>query len=84
LSTHDNSYYESLHASLDELRSLCLSLKSENKELKERVKLLQKQVETGSTQKNQNGTDLTDVEIIAIRNQISSHIKRIDQILETE
>jgi hypothetical protein len=73
-----------LNSSLDELRFQCIKLKAENTELKNKVKSLQKQIDTDLTQKNTLNSDLSDVDKIALRNQISSYINRIDRILEAE
>lgn len=84
MSTEDRTYYDQIVQALDELRSLCNNLKIENGILESKVKNL----ESIKLQKTDSYPDstldgLTDNDRIALRNQLNTYIKRIDQILET-
>jgi hypothetical protein len=84
VSTEDRTYYDQIVQALDELRSLCNNLKIENGILESKVKNL----ESIKLQKTDSYPDstldgLTDNDRIALRNQLNTYIKRIDQILES-
>ncbi len=84
MSTEDRTYYDQIVQALDELRSLCNNLKIENGILESKVKNL----ESIKLQKTDSYPDstldgLTDNDRIALRNQLNTYIKRIDQILES-
>ena len=84
MSTEDRTYYDQIVQALDELRSLCNKLKIENGILESKVKNL----ESIKLQKTDSYPDstldgLTDNDRIALRNQLNTYIKRIDQILES-
>lgn len=84
MSTEDRTYYDQIVQALDELRSLCNNLKIDNGILESKVKNL----ESIKLQKTDSYPDstldgLTDNDRIALRNQLNTYIKRIDQILES-
>ena len=82
--TDEVTYYDQIVQSLDELRSSCNKLKSENGDLRSKIEHLESQLAQKSISNPESTLDgLTDNDRIALRNQLSTYIKRIDQILET-
>lgn len=84
MSTEDRTYYDQIVQALDELRSLCNNLKIENGILESKVKNLES-IKLQKTDSYPDSTldSLTDNDRIALRNQLNTYIKRIDQILES-
>jgi cell division protein FtsB len=82
--SQDNPAYNQILASLEELESVCRSLKQENAALKSKVSKL----ESSLVEAKSNTTIAVDASLmsdndrIAVRNQIQTYIKRIDDILE--
>ena len=82
--TEEVTYYDQIVQSLDELRSLCNILKSENGVLRSKIDDLESIVAQKSISNPSSSIEgLSDNDRIALRNQLSTYIKRIDQILET-
>jgi len=82
--TEEVTYYDQIVQSLDELRSVCNKLKHENGALRSKIEDLESQLAQKSISKTESSLEgITDNDRIALRNQLSTYIKRIDQILET-
>ena len=80
----DITYYGQIVQSLDELRSACNKLKQENGVLRSKINDLESQLAQKSISNSESSiAGLTDNDRIALRNQLTTYIKRIDQILET-
>lgn len=82
--TEETTYYEQITQSLDDLSTICNKLKQENSALREKIERLESQIAKTPNAKTVSNVDgLSDNDRIALRNQLSTYIKRIDQILET-
>lgn len=80
----EKTYYEQIAQSLEELTIICNKLKHDNEALRAKVKHLESQLASTSNAKSDSTVDgLSDNDRIALRNQLSTYIKRIDQILES-
>lgn len=77
------SPYNQILASLEELESVCRSLKQENASLRNKISKLEASLnETNVSSENGSSSLMSDNDRIAVRNQIQTYIKRIDDILE--
>ena len=77
------SPYNRILASLQELESVCRDLKKENDALKSKVSRLEASLDEAKSGPAVESTSLmSDNDRIAVRNQIQTYIKRIDEILE--
>lgn len=81
--SQEMSPYNKILASLEELESMCRSLKQENAGLKSKISKLEASLnEAKATSGNGSSSLMSDNDRIAVRNQIQTYIKRIDEILE--
>lgn len=77
------SPYNRILASLQELDSVCRDLKKENDALKSKISRLETSLnEAKSGSAVESSSLMSDNDRIAVRNQIQTYIKRIDEILE--
>jgi len=77
------SPHHKLFVSLEELELACRDLKDENLALKNQVSKLEASLKAVTTNSGDGSRDiLSDNDRIAVRNQIQTYIKRIDDILE--
>lgn len=77
------SPYNKILASLEELESVCRTLKLENSSLKSKISKLEEALnDAKSSPSAESASLMSDNDRIAVRNQIQTYIKRIDEILE--
>jgi len=77
------SLHHKILVSLEELEIACRDLKEENLALKNQVSKLEASLKAATTNSGNVSRDiLSDNDRIAVRNQIQTYIKRIDDILE--
>jgi hypothetical protein len=70
-------------ASLEELKSVCRALKQENSDLKSKISKLEASLIDAKVENSVGAASfMSDNDRIAVRNQIQTYIKRIDDILE--
>lgn len=81
--TQETTAYNKILASLEELESVCRDLKHENNTLKQRITELEASLKDAtSSVLTGHASLMSDNDRIAVRNQIQTYIKRIDDILE--
>lgn len=81
--SQDMSPYNKILASLEELESVCRTLKLENSSLKSKISKLEEALnDAKSSPSAESASLMSDNDRIAVRNQIQTYIKRIDEILE--
>lgn len=83
MQTEHTTYYDDIVRSLDELRSVCNKLKHENRKLRAEIEDMESRlVQQQQAQSGDVMDGISDNDRIALRNQLNTYIKRIDQLLE--
>ncbi len=80
--SQQTSPYHKILASLQELESVCRDLKQENRALKKKISALEASFDETKSSVPTTTALMSDNDRIAVRNQIQTYIKRIDEILE--
>ncbi len=77
------SYYDELQHALDQLEGACNELRADNLKLTNRIQELEAELKESRTGSGVSTDHLSEVDRIALRNQIGTYIKRIDNLLGT-
>lgn len=83
MQSEKRSYFDEIQHVLDQLEGACSDLRAENQRLNARIQELESELKESRKGSGIESEHLSENDRIALRNQIGTYIKRIDNLLGT-